>query len=369
MTILNKKVILAAVICLLLSLLFFVSRGKKSESKDLSASGIDVAPVTVVEVTEITLKDITEYIKSNGVVQAWQEAAISPEVTGKVKSIFAEVGDDLATGDPIFKLNDELLQLQVEKARALVTQLEGNYLTSKRDLTRKEKLYKDGVISELDRDLAQAKEKSDRGLLAGAKASFKIAERDLRETTIKSPIKGNLAERLVDVGTTVNPQMKVASVVATSKVRIRIGVSEKEIHKIRKGQDVAVSVDAFPRDEYQGTVFTAGMKANESSLTFPVEIALSNNREPSLKPGMVARIKIQTGKYDRVVSIPQAVILTEGDTAFVFVERDGVAHRMNIVPDRTIDSHTIVEEGLSPGDLLITVGAQTITEGEKVVHQ
>jgi RND family efflux transporter MFP subunit len=370
MTILNKKVILAAVICLSLSVLFFVSRGgKKSESQDLSASGIDAAPATAVEVTEITLKDITEYIESNGVVHAWQEADISPEVTGKVKSIFAEVGDDLAIGDPIFKLNDELLHLQVEKARSLVTQLEGNYLTSKRDLIRKEKLFKDGVISELDRDLAQAKEKADRGLLAGAKASLKIAERDLRETTIRSPIKGNLAERLVDVGTTVNPQMKVASVVDISKVRIRIGLSEKEIHKIKKGQDVAVSVDAFPGDEYQGTVFTAGMKANETSLTFPVEISLSNNREPSLKPGMVARLKIQTGNHNRVVSIPQDVIFTEGDAAFVFLERDGAAHRINIVPDRTINSHTIVKKGLSPGDLLITVGAQTIAEGEQVVHR
>ena len=365
----NKKVILAVVVCILLVVLFFVTRGKQGESKDSNTSGTDALPPTVVTVMEITLQDVIEYIESNGVVQAWQEADISPEVTGKVKAIFAEVGDNLAIGDPIFKLNDELLQLQVEKARSLVTQLEGNHLTSKRDLTRKEKLYKDGVISELDRDLARAKEKADRGLLTGAKASLKIAERDLRETTIRSPIKGNLAERLVDVGTTVTPQTKVASVVDTGKVRIKIGISEKEIHKIRKGQDVTVSVDAFPRDAYQGTVFTAGMKANETSLTFPVEIALSNNREPSLKPGMVARIKIQTGKHNQVVSIPQDVILTEGETAFVFVERDGEARRINIVPDRTIDSHTIVKEGLSPGDLLITVGAQTITDGEKVVHQ
>ena len=369
MRLLNKKVILAVVVILLLSVLFFAARGRKGATKDLSVSGSGAVPAVAIEVTELTLTDIMEYIESNGLVKAWQEADISPEVSGKVKSIFAEVGDDLAIGDPIFKLNDELLQLQVEKAHSLVTQLEGNYLTSKRDLTRKEKLYKDGVISELDRDLAQAKEKADRGLLAGAKASLKIAERDLRETTIRSPINGNLAERLVDVGTTVNPQTKVASVVDTSKIRIRIGISEKEIHKIRKGQDVTVSLDAFPREEYQGAVFTAGMKANETSLTFPVEIVLSNNREPLLKPGMVARIKIQTGKHNRVVSIPQDVILTEGDTSFVFVERDGLAHKVIIVPTRTIDARTIVQEGLSPGDLLITVGAQTISDGEKVVHQ
>ncbi len=369
MTKINKKVILAVVACMVLFVLFFATRDKKGESKNLIANGMTELPATVVDVFEVTLGDILESIESNGVIQAWQEADISPEVSGKVKTIFAEVGDDLKTGDPIFKLDDELLQLQVAKARSLVTQLEGNHLTSKRDLARKEKLFNDGVVSELDRDLARAKEKADRGLLEGAKASLKIAERDLRETTIKSPINGSLAERLVDVGTSVNPQIKVASVVDTSKIRIRIGVSEKQIHKIRKGQKVTVSVDAFPGKEYEGTVFTAGMKANETSLTFPVEISLTNNREPLLKPGMVARLKIQTGKHIQVVSIPQNAILTEADTAFVFVAEDGIARKQTIVPDQTIDSRTIVREGLSPGDHLITVGAQTIVDGEKVVYQ
>ena len=369
MTTVNKKVALAAVACIILFILFFVTREKKSESKNLVANGKAELPATVVEVTEVTLGDIIECIESNGVIQAWQEADISPEVSGKVTIIFAEVGDNLKTGDPIFKLNDELLKLQVKKARSLVTQLEGNHLTSKRDLARKEKLFKDGVVSELDRDLARAKEKADRGLLEGAKASLKIAERDLRETTIKSPINGSLAERLVDVGTSVNAPMKVASVVDTSKIRIRIGVSEKQIHAIKKGQHVTVQVDAFPGEEYQGTVFTVGMKANETSLTFPVEISLTNNREPLLKPGMVARLKIQTGKHVQVVSIPQNAILTEADTTFVFVEQDGIAHKVTIIPDQTIDSHTIVREGLASGDRLITVGAQTIVEGEKVVYQ
>jgi RND family efflux transporter MFP subunit len=365
----NKKVAFAVVALVILFILFFATRGKKSESKNLAVNGTVELPATVVEVTEIILGDIIERIESNGVIQAWQEADISPEVSGKVKTIFAEVGDNLKAGDPIFKLNDELLKLQVEKAGSLVTQLEGNHLTSKRDLTRKEKLFNDGVVSELDRDLARAKEKADRGLLDGAKASLKIAERDLRETTIKSPISGSLAERLVDVGTSVNPQMKVASVVDTSKIRIRIGVSEKQIHKIRRGQNVTVSVDAFPGKEYQGTVFTAGMKANETSLTFPVEISLINNREPLLKPGMVARLKIQSGKHTQVVSIPQQAILTEADTTYVFVEQNGIARKVTIVPDQTIDSHTIVREGLSPGDRLITVGAQTIVDGETVVYQ
>jgi len=259
-----------------------------------------------------------------------------------------------------------LLKLKVRKARALVTQLEGHYLTSTRDIARKEALFQDGVISELDLDLAKAKEKADRGLLEGAQVSLKIAQRDLRESTIRSPIKGTLAERLIDIGTTVSPQMEVASVVDASKVRIRIGVSEKEIHKIKKGQGVKVHLDAFPQEEYQGTVFSVGTKANENSLTFPVEVETINNREPKLKPGMVARLKIQMGNHSQVVVIPQEFILNEEGNLFVFVIQDSVAHKVKINTGSIINSEVIVEEGLSPGDLLITVGSHTITEGTRV---
>jgi len=325
------------------------------------------ATATAVEVEKIVLRDIMEFIESNGITKAWQEAEISPEVSGKIKSIFAEVGDELKAGDPIFKLNDELLKLQVEKAAALVTQLEGNYLSSKRDLSRKEKLYQDGVISELELDLAKAKEKADRGLLKGAEVSLKIAQRDLRESTIRSPINGNLAERLIDIGTTVSPQTKVASVVDTSKIRIRIGVSEKDIHKVRKGQLVKVYVDAFPDEGYQGRVLTVGMKADEASLTFPVEVKIINNQEPLLKPGMVARLKIQTGNYSMVTVIPQEVILTEEGESFVFVVRDNVARKVKINTGPIIYSKVIVKNGLSAGDLLVTIGSHAISDGTKVM--
>jgi RND family efflux transporter MFP subunit len=365
MKIKNKKIALTIVILLIVSFLFLLKRGRERETKDLQNGSLNEAIASVVEAEKIVPRDILEFIDSSGVAKAWQEAEISPEVSGKVKSILAEVGDYLKSGDPIFKLNDELLRLQVEKARSLVTQLEGNHLTSKRDLSRKEMLYQDGVISELDLDLAKAKEKADRGLLEGAKTSLKITQRDLRETTIRSPISGSLAERLIDIGTTVLPQMKVASVVDTSKIRIRIGVSEKEIHKIKKGQQVEVYVDAFPNEEYQGTVFSVGMKANESTLTFPVEVEIVNNREPIL-PGMVAHLKIQMGNHSQVIVIPQEFIIIEEGKSFVFVARDGVAHKAKITIDTTIDSQVIVKDGLSPGDFLITVGSRTISEGMKV---
>jgi membrane fusion protein (multidrug efflux system) len=362
----KRTVIILAVTLLLLTLLFFLTRGSNGEGEKLSQESPVEAAAAMVEVEKVLPRDILEFIESNGIIKAWQEAEISPEVSGTVKTIFAEVGDELKTGDPIFKLNDELLKLQVEKARALVTQLEGNYLSSKRDLSRKEALFKDGVVADLDLDLARAKEKADRGMLDGAKVSLKIARRDLRESTIRSPIKGILAERLIDIGTTVTPQEKVASVVDIGKVRIKIGVSGKEISRIKNGQQVSVSVDAFPLEEYQGRVFSVGSKASEGTLTFPVEIEIANDREPVVKPGMVARPKIQTGNHSQAIVIAQEVILDEGLDSFVFVVRDGLAKKVKVTTGFTIDSQVIVKDGLSSGDLLVTVGFNTISEGIKV---
>jgi RND family efflux transporter MFP subunit len=367
MRITTKKAVIGSALLVLLFFLLVFTRGKRGEGNAPPTTDPAEARGTVVTVEKIVPQDIIEYSEANGVAQAWQEADISSEVSGKVQAIFAEVGDTLKAGAPLFKLNDELLTLQVEKARSLVTQLEGNYLSSKRDLSRKEKLYKDGVVAEWDLDLARAKEKADRGLLEGAQTSLKIAQRDLRETTIRSPIDGSLAERLIDIGTTVTPQMKVATVVYTSKIRIRIGVSEHVVSKIRKGQPVTISVDAFPHEVYQATVFSVGMKADEATLTFPVEVALVNDREPSLKPGMVGRLKIQTENHSQVILIPQDVIRTETGTPVVFVVKEDRARTVTITPGRSIASQIIVKEGLSPGDLLVTVGSQTIADGEMVV--
>ncbi len=365
MRIRGRTIVILGVIVLILVFLGLAGRERRESGEEPVQSPSEVI-AAVVEVEKVAPRNIKEFIESNGVVKAWQEADISPEVSGKVKHIFAEVGDYLEAGDPIFKLNDELLTLRVEKARAVVTQLEGHYLTSNRDLARKEALYRDGVISELDRDLARAKEKADNGLLEGARVSLKIAERDLRESTIRSPIDGTLAERLIDMGTTVSPQMNVACVVDASKVRIRIGVSEKEIHKIKKEQEVKVSVDAFPREQYRGTVFAVGIKANETTLTFPVEVAIVNDREPMLKPGMVSRLRIQTANHSQVTVIPQEAIHNDEGGSFVFVVQDGVARRVDINPDSIVDSQVIIRDGLSPGDLLITVGSHTISEGTRV---
>jgi membrane fusion protein, multidrug efflux system len=320
-----------------------------------------------VKILAAEKRDVERFITHAGVLQAWQQSVIFSEVGGKVQAISAKVGDTLEPGNPIMKIDDELIGYMVEQAQANVLQLEANHQTSLRELERNKSLFRNKVISDYEFDLARAKEKADRALLASAQASLKIVRRDLRETRITSPIRGILAERTVDLGTSISQGTRVATVIDIETVKIRIGISEKDIAEIKEHQPAIITTDALPDQTYAGTVYSVGTKADDPTLTFPVEIVINNNREPILKPGMVAQVSIRTGAYAGVFPLPQEAVLKANDDFFVWsVDRD-TARRVGVTVGPIVRSEFIIESGLVPGQPVVVAGQHTLEDGSPVV--
>jgi len=350
-------VILAVVLAVRISIR---KRLQASDSADKIETVIPVKAVTVQQT------DIDTFVRYSGVIHAWQRAVILSEVTGKVKSISAKPGDSLEPGSPILKIDDELHRYSVEQAEANVLQLEANYEVSKKDLVRKKALFGKKIISDFELDVAVAKEKTDRALLESAKASLKITRRELRETLITSPIQGILAERTVDIGTNVGPGTNVATVVAIHKVKIRIGVSEKEIGTLQEGQTVAITTDAYPDRQFNGVVYSVGTKADDSTLSFPVEIMIDNSRQPLLKPGMVARTSIKTNTHTGVIAVKEDFIRKDNGSTYIWIVEDGRAKKIIISTSHAIDDKVIIYRGLKPGQALVTSGQERLFEGSLV---
>ena len=203
-------------------------------------------------------------------------------------------------------------------------------------------------------------------MLKSAAAQLKIAERDLRETAISSPIKGILAERNIDIGTNIGRGTRVATVVDIEQVKIKVGISEKNIAEIEEGLPVSIETDACPGQTYNGTIYSVGTKADDLTLTFPVEIVIANNREPILKPGMVARISISTGTYQNVIALPQeAVVQKKGGHVVWSIENDR-ALTVAVVPAATIGSRVIIKQGLRAGQSVVVSGQDILAEDSLV---
>lgn len=354
------------VLILLVIVALLMSRNikrKRLQAMDTQARTESILPVKVMEVKT---EDLLRQVRCSGIIKAWQQAIILSEVAGRVKSISAKVGDLLQPDAPILKIDDEMHKYTVEQAEANVLKLEANRTTSRRELKRQKSLFKNKVIADYEFDLAKAKEKADLAMLNSSKASLKIARRDLRETLITSPIEGILAERFVDTGTNVTPGTRVATVVEINQVKIKVGISEKEIGEIKEGQEVSIETDAYPGQKYTGSVYSVGTKADDSTLSFPVEIVVNNIQNPVLKPGMVARAIIKTGIYSDVMALPQEAVLNKNQQPFVWIVDSGTVHKVLVTPTTVAGSQVIINSSLKPGALVVVSGLKRVFEGSRV---
>jgi len=358
------KLIPALVIVLICSALTIrIIDKKRLQNIDSSDREKVTLPVKVVSVN---IEDIPKLVKYSGVINAWQKAIIMSEVTGKVKAIMAKTGDRMEPGTPILKIDDELLRYNVEQARAHVMQLDANMKISTKEFERKKSLFADKIISALEFDIILAKEQSDEALLNSSKVALKIALRDLRETLITSPIKGILAERYVDIGTNVARGTMLSTVVDIEKIKINIGVSEKEIASIKEGQTVTIQTDAYPGEIYNGLIYSVGTKADDFTLSFPIEIMVINNSGPILKPGMTARIAIKTGTYFKAVRLPQESVVEINGQAFLWILNDNHVNKISVNILDIIGSDIIIKNDLKKADQIVVSGAERLFEGSPV---
>jgi len=358
----RKKIYLSAALILLFFILISVLSSRVYERKKLQAqeSATKAAKALPVKVMEISAVDLARHVRSSAVVEAWQEAIISTEVSGKVNLLHAKVGDELEPGSPILHIDDEMLGYQVEDAEGRVLQLEAGYQRSKNDLQRKEALYTDNVISAFEIEQARAEEKSARGLLTSAQAALKIAQRNFRKAVIRSPIRGTLAERSVDLGTDIVQGQQVASVVYIDRLKLTIGAAEQEKALIAVGQPVQITTQSYPDRTFRGTVYSFGIKADDDTLTFPVEIIVENNQGPLLTPGMVTRVAVQTAAHRGVIAIPRGILEKTSSGLSAWHVQDDKARRLTVEAGESIGQQIIIKKGLTPGMKLITFGYQNL---------
>jgi len=359
----RKKIISISLVAvsILIVIIILSTRAIKKRNLQKAESEKIVSLAVPIRVQEAIPSDIKSYIRSSATVQAWQEAMISSEISGRVKSVDAKVGDSLSKGSTILKIDDEILRYRLEDAKGRLLQLEANHLTSKSDLKRKQNLYKNKIIPEYDLETAVAKEKSDKGLLLSAQALVNIAQRDLRESSIKSPINGILAERYVDLGTNVSINQKVASVVQIDKVKISIGVTDTERSKINVGQEVELTTGSYPGTVFKGKVHSIGLKADEDSLTYPVEIVAINNNGKDLNPGIFVNVSILVSEITGVITIPQSILESTQAGDSVWIVKDNKAVKTSVVLGAFSGSSVAVKEGLDSGDQIVILGHESLT--------
>ncbi|MFP4623748.1 MAG: efflux RND transporter periplasmic adaptor subunit [Gemmatimonadota bacterium] len=331
-----------------------VSGCSRTEGAEAQPSGEEVLRTVNVEVMEVEPTSFSHFIRVVGTVEAERDVKVAAEEGGVVASIGATKGETVRPGEPLLRLNADVLEAQLEQTASQAALAEETW-------ERQRRLWEEDSVG-TEMAYLQAKYNAQT-----ARAQARVLSERVARTTVRAPIGGILDDRLVEVGSMVSAGAPVARILDVDTVEVVGGVPERYAADVERGAEVAVSVDALGGREYAGTIDFVGSAVDGGSRTFQVEVTVPN---PGLgiKPGMVADIRIARRTLESALAVPRTAVMRRENGYVVFVARrteDGWrAETRSVVPGAGRDEWVVIEQGLAPGERIVTVGQQRLAEGD-----
>jgi len=282
-------------------------------------------PEPNVSTAAATRGDIIESVGATGTFEAITSVTVGSQVSGTIQELRADFNSIVSKGQVIARLDPAMIQTQIEqskanlvRAQADVERLKVSLEDSRTKLTRARGLFQRQLLTQADLDTAEVTVKSNEAQLRSSQAALTQAEAALNQnqvnldhTIITAPIDGIVVSRNVDTGQTVAASFNAPTlfVIAAdlTKMKCTANIDESDVGRIRPGQTVRFRVDAYPTEEFTGTVFQVRLQpvVVQNVVTYGTVIEVPNP-ELKLKPGMTANVTIEVAKKTDVVRVPNA---------------------------------------------------------------
>ena len=266
---------------------------------------------------------IVEAVEASGTVNPVNTVDIGSQVSGMIKDIYVDYNSKVTKGQLLAQIDPSLFQAQVDKARGDLEAARSNkakiqamLVYDKKNYERYKRLYEKNYVAKSDLDLAEATYKSDLAQIAAAQGTINQAQAtlnnnltDLRYTKIVSPVDGIVVSRAVDVGQTVAASFQTPTLFQVAQdltnMQIEVNVSEADIGKIKKGQEVEYTLDGYADSVFHGKVTEVRIAPTTVSnvVTYTVIVDV-DNKDQKMIPGMTANASIITNKSENVICVP-----------------------------------------------------------------
>lgn len=366
------------------------------------------APVRVYTVAEETTQ---RKVQAVGSLFAFEESTLSAQVEGRVAQVLADVGDSVKENQALIELDPQELQFEVDRQRGIVRQVraqlgigpgdspnvdprklpsvlraEADRFDAERRYGRADEMFKDKLISQQQLDEAASRYQSTKAtfdvalqeverlkaLLISSEASEQLAEKKLRDATIRAPYPGAIKTRDVHPGEYVRVQTPVMVMVRTDRLRARLAVPERWAGWVKDGASVDFQVEAFPGETFHGKVSRINPSVSQDSRTFDTE-ALLANQDGRLKPGFFVQASIPSEKQEKTIFLPERAVNYRYGVYKVFLLNGNHVSEKQIRPaGQTEDERGRrfeVADGLKPGDRVAVAVSGDLHDGATVQEQ
>jgi len=310
-------------------------------------------PPTPVEAAPVTTGPVTDRFTTVGTLEADNAVVVTCEIDGIIVEVPFHEGRRLAAGELIARLDDDQLKAEAQRARALLDQAKSTW-------ERVKNIVDQGAGAPQDLDDTTA-------ALKVAEANLALATTRLGKTRITAPFAGMAGRRLVSKGTFMRAGTPITHLAQVDKLRVTFAVPERILGSMRLGAQVAVSTPAFPGVHLTGVVDVIEPQLDTSTRTVGI-VALVDNPEEVLRPGMSATISVVLQERAEALTVPTDAVFVEGGQTYVFVIKpDSLVTRVPVILGTRLSAVVEVLEGLNAEQQVVTAGHQKLYEGAKVM--
>lgn len=356
--------IIFLVVCVVLGLLVFYTVVHVVETNTGKARMLGVAsPVETVVAKRQTLDEV---IGGSGSVEQSSTVQLTSQVDADVLEVPVKVGDLVKKGDLLLKLDDRLIQAQLEANREYVDVSNVKIKDQSRQVERYTALEQKSMGTPLELEKSEIALAEARQDLAKAKLTLRQAELDLEHVKYVSPIDGIILERLVNPGESTHRDQIVLKLGSLNTVYMTAKITEEKMHSIQVGLDAEVVFPAFPGENFSGKIVKIDPNIDPVTRTFTAYVEIKN-ADLRLKPGLSGFVRIRRS-IQNVIAIPSIAIMNpSGEQATVYVVNDeGRANLRKIRPGVVVNAMTEIVSGLKEGEKVVTVGQLYLQENDKV---
>jgi RND family efflux transporter MFP subunit len=363
--------------------------GKAAEPIDVATAAVESRP-------------IDRYLRVTGSLMADAQAEVSAETAGRVIETPVERGSRVGEGALLVRISPSETSAQLQEADANAAQIEArlglangqtfdrtrvpDVMNAKASLdladaefNRMKALLEQKVISQSEFDQRRTQLEAARQMyqaaqnqadqsyrsLEAARARVSLARKAVADTSVRAPLNGLVAERLVSVGDYVTRGQKVATVVRVDPLRVELTVPEQQVSLIKVGQQVRLTVDAYPNEVFEATVrfISPALRSDQRALT--VE-AIASNKDGRLKPGLFATALVRQPDAAPALLVPASAVETIAGTSRVYVVKDNTIDERIVTTGERVDAQIEITSGVAKDEKVATEPKGRLSDGQHV---
>jgi multidrug efflux system membrane fusion protein len=325
-----------------------------------------------VQVVPAAREDAPVELRAIGTAEAYSTVSVKSRVEGQLAQVFFSEGQQVRRGDRLFQVDARPFEATLRQAEANLLRDRAQAENARVEAQRLSKLLGSGIVAREEYDRARTQAAALEAIVAANEAAVESARIELGYTSIESPIDGRIGRLLVHEGNVVKAnETELAVVNQLRPIHVSFSVPQRDLPAVRHyaEQNGPLSVSAIvPRDHeaVAGQLVFIDNAVDAGTGTVLLKGRFDNTHE-ELWPGQFVDVALRLTTIEGAVVIPAHAVQTGQQGPYVFVVRDdGTVESRPVVTGQSFDQRVVIQQGLSPGEQVVTEGQLRLAPGVRV---